>query len=417
MTGEREDFITEIYAQTYQLAKDNGISHDFIMAQIIQETDWGKHILDGTYNLFNIIADSSWKGEISSHKVWKIKDEKRVWAQVRFRKYTSYKNSVKDWLKFLEERKRYIALVEWGELSAKALAHKIQDTGYINNPHYAENIIKITQGKSYLKLLAKAKEAHKVTHHIHRDKYDLESGNDSKQTMFIYDIDAYINKDSIALANSKATLDKSKYYTQDLSASQTPPWLTIAIAQAKEIHGRNEHQVDAMIRKYHKGATGSALKGADTAWCASFVSWALKESGIHNTPQSAGSRFFRDESDGKGFGKGLKPIPKGEERLGDIAVWANLDKDGNYKETGHVSFVIGKDKDGKELFLGGNQSNTLGVKHYTTEDTEHRAFVGFFRPESAVSTSTVHNLPHYASAKEANQEIIGQEIELGDSTV
>jgi flagellum-specific peptidoglycan hydrolase FlgJ len=50
----REKFIKEVYEETYQLAKDEGIPHDFIMAQVIQETGWGKHILEDTNNIFNI---------------------------------------------------------------------------------------------------------------------------------------------------------------------------------------------------------------------------------------------------------------------------------------------------------------------------------------------------------------------------
>ncbi len=429
MVDKREQFIKEIYAQTYQLAKDNGIPHDFIMAQIIQETGWGKHILEGTHNIFNIKADSSWKGETSSHKVWEIEHGKKVWVDAKFRKYTSYEESVKDWLKFLHDNKRYTALFEEKNLSIEEFAHRIQDAGYATDPHYAENIIRITQGKTYLKLVGKAKEAYEATHKVDEDDSELTEPftdqktvkhfsdyYDAEQDMFIFDIDDYVNLDDLAFVDSTETTDAPKKDTKTETSCEIPPWMTIAIEQAKEIHGRNEHQVDAMIRKYHKGATGSELKGADTAWCASFVSWALAEAGMHDTPRSAGSRFFRDESDGEGFGKGLKPIPKGEERLGDIAVWANLDKHGNYKGSGHVSFVIGKDKDGKELFLGGNQGNTLGVKHYATEDTPHRAFVGFFRPEEAENTSTICPLPQYDSAKEANREITGQDIELGDST-
>jgi len=430
MADKREQFIKEIYAQTYQLAKDNGIPHDFIMAQIIQETGWGKHILEGTHNIFNIKADSSWKGETSSHNVWEIEHGKKVWVDAKFRKYTSYEESVKDWLNFLHDNKRYTALFEEKNLSIEEFAHRIQDAGYATDPHYAENIIRITQGKTYLKLVEKAKEAYEATHQVDEDDSELiepltdqktvkhfSDYYDAEQDMFIFDIDDYVNLDDLEFVDNKETTDAPKKDTKTEASCETPPWMSIAIEQAKEIHGRNEHQVDAMIRKYHKGATGSELKGADTAWCASFVSWALAEAGMHDTPRSAGSRFFRDESDGEGFGKGLKPIPKGEEKLGDIAVWANLDKHGNYKGSGHVSFVIGKDKDGKELFLGGNQGNTLGVKHYATEDTPHRAFVGFFRPEEAENTSTICPLPQYDSAKDANSQIINQDIELGGSTL
>jgi len=205
-------------------------------------------------------------------------------------------------------------------------------------------------------------------------------------------------------------------YDNNHASCDTPPWMTIAINQAKEIGGRNEKQVDAIIRKYHKSATGSELNGANTAWCASFVSWALKESGMENTPRSAGSRFFRDESENSHFGKGLKPIPEGEEKLGDIAVWADLNNNGEHKGSGHVAFVFGKDADGDNLFLGGNQGNTLGVKEYSTEKESNREFVGYFRPEEVQNTYSSCDLAQYSSVAVANEAAIGQEIEIGDTT-
>ena len=218
---------------------------------------------------------------------------------------------------------------------------------------------------------------------------------------------------------------------EDLSPTKqldcyTPSWMNIAIEQAQEIAARNENQVDNIIRKYHKSATGSELEGADTPWCASFVSWALKESGMEKTPRSAGSRFFRDESDessrfidGRGrqeeFGEGLMPISKGEEKLGDIAVWADLDQYGEHKGSGHVAFVFGKDEDGNRLFLGGNQGDTLGVKEYSVEDTKTRVFIGYFRPEEAENTHATCDLTQYYNVSDANEAAIGQEIEIGNS--
>jgi len=137
---------------------------------------------------------------------------------------------------------------------------------------------------------------------------------------------------------------------------------------------------------------------------------------MENTPRSAGSRFFRDESENPHYGAGLKPIPKGEEKLGDIAVWADLDKQGHHKGSGHVSFVFGKDTDGDTLFLGGNQGDTLGVKEYSTEKTSRREFVGYFRPEEAQNTYETCDLTKYSSVLVANQAATGQEMEIGEST-
>ena len=413
MANKREEFIKELYAQTYQLAKDEGIPHDFIMAQVIQETGWGKHILEGTNNIFNIKADSSWEGEKSTHRVWEMVNDKKVWVDADFRKYESYGESINDWIEFLHKNKRYEALFEEKNLSTEAFASRIQDAGYATDPNYAQHIINVTHGKTFVDLMAKAKESYEEHIENNIELYaDIDLGN------------LLLNAEG-EIVNINQTNSNSQLDINNQPSCDTPPWMTIAINQAKEIGGRDESQVDNIIRGYHKSATGSELKGADTPWCASFVSWALKESGMKDTPNSAGSRFFRDESDGeeyrnkeegKHFGKGLEPIEKGQEKLGDIAVWANLDQYGEHKGSGHVAFVFGKDEDGNRLFLGGNQGNTLGVKEYSVEDTKTRAFVGYFRPEEAENTHTTCDLTQYYNVSDANETAIGQEIEIGEST-
>jgi len=160
MPYDREKFIKEVYAETYQLAKDEGIPHDFIMAQVIQETGWGKHILKDTHNIFNIKAGKSWEGEKSTHKVWEIEHGKKVWVNDEFRKYESYGESVADWLDFLHDNKRYEALFEEKNLSTEEFAKRIQEAGYATDPHYAKNIVNITHGRTYKNLIAKAKASY-----------------------------------------------------------------------------------------------------------------------------------------------------------------------------------------------------------------------------------------------------------------
>jgi len=244
--------------------------------------------------------------------------------------------------------------------------------------------------------------------------------NDGEQELYGFPQNTNIEINVVDLSPTS----KNKQGENNQPDCYTPPWMTIAIEQAKEIGARDESQVDNIIRKYHKSATGSELEGGKTHWCASFVSWALTESGMENTPRSAGSRFFRDESDEsprfrdswgrqEEFGEGLRPVKEGEEKLGDIAVWANMDKDGNHKDSGHVAFIFGKDKDGNKLFLGGSQGDTLRVKEYPIEDTKTRAFIGYFRPEEAQNTHSICDLTQYYNVSAANEAAIGKEIEIG----
>ena len=164
MSYNREKFIQDLYAQTYQLAKDEGIPHDFIMAQVIQETGWGRHILEGTNNLFNIKAGRSWEGERAAFRVWEIKHGRKVWVNADFRKYDSYQESVADWISFLHENKRYENLFTQRDLSTEEFAKRIQDAGYATDPHYAQNIVNITHGRTYKELVGKAAAAYEKSH-------------------------------------------------------------------------------------------------------------------------------------------------------------------------------------------------------------------------------------------------------------
>ena len=181
MAETREEFIKKVYKQTYQMAQDNGLPHDFIMAQVIQETGWGDKVLKDTNNIFNIKTGSSWKGKKSTHNVWEIIDGKKVWVDADFRKYDSYGDSVDDWLKFLKENKRYKALFEKENLSTAEFAKKIHKAGYATDPNYAKNIVNITKGKTYKRLIGKAKASYdnesKVDKNISNDAYVVKKGD------------------------------------------------------------------------------------------------------------------------------------------------------------------------------------------------------------------------------------------------
>ena len=164
MPYNREKFINEVYAQTYDLAKEEGISHDFILAQIIQETGWGKHILEDTNNIFNIKAGKSWEGERATFRVWEVEHGRKVWVNDDFRKYDSYGESVADWISFLHENKRYDDLFTQRDLSTEEFAKRIQDAGYATDPHYAQNIVNITHGRTYKDLVGKAATAYEKSH-------------------------------------------------------------------------------------------------------------------------------------------------------------------------------------------------------------------------------------------------------------
>ncbi|MBS7812335.1 TIGR02594 family protein [Roseococcus pinisoli] len=129
-----------------------------------------------------------------------------------------------------------------------------------------------------------------------------------------------------------------------------PKWVTIALAEMgqKEIAGPASNP---RILQYHAVTTLGA-KSDEVAWCASFVSWVLKEAALPSVLSNG--RGSARAADFATYGTKLeKPV------LGAIVVFSRVG--GN-----HVGFYMGEDK-GKWLILGGNQGNQVCIERYGLE--------------------------------------------------
>ncbi|MET0389552.1 MAG: TIGR02594 family protein [Polyangiales bacterium] len=159
---------------------------------------------------------------------------------------------------------------------------------------------------------------------------------------------------------------------QLLSVRYSSPWMLTARAEVgqKEAAGT---QANPRILEYFKssGFWGTDDTGADNAWCASFVSWVLKQHG-YEPPANA----FRATA-WAGFGaKITDPV------YGAIGVKSR-------KGGGHVAFVVGRSPDGKQLYmLGGNQGDKVQVAKYARSD-----WTSFVYPAGASVAS--ESLPVY----------------------
>lgn len=125
-------------------------------------------------------------------------------------------------------------------------------------------------------------------------------------------------------------------------------WLTVAKAEIgqQEIAGS---QHNPRILEYHAETTLNA-KDDETAWCASFVGWCLRQAGLVGTRLAAARSYLT-------WGDALAdPVP------GAIAVLWRGSRDG---WQGHVGFYVGEDPAGQMLLLGGNQANKVSVAPYS----------------------------------------------------
>lgn len=105
-----------------------------------------------------------------------------------------------------------------------------------------------------------------------------------------------------------------------------------------------------LIVKWWKDIGASWFKDDETPWCGAYVGGVLKEVGLSVPAKGAGAsaRAWND------FGVKLdRPA------VGCIVVFT---RNGG----GHVGFVVGKDRFGNLMVLGGNQSDAVNIKPFNT---------------------------------------------------
>jgi hypothetical protein len=149
------DFIKSIYNDVSSVSQSSGINMQFILAQIALETGWGRSVIPGTNNIFNIKADSSWNGPTMTATVPEYIGGKWVMVESEFRVYDNYSQSIQDWLDFLQSNPRYANVFNpdvKGDLYAVARA--IADAGYATDPDYFSKILGTAKGPTMRKALS-----------------------------------------------------------------------------------------------------------------------------------------------------------------------------------------------------------------------------------------------------------------------
>jgi len=120
-------------------------------------------------------------------------------------------------------------------------------------------------------------------------------------------------------------------------------------------------------------------KDDETPWCGTFVAALMSGAGINPPKGWAGARNWMN------FGIGL-PSPA----LGCVVVFWRGNPNG---WSGHVGLVVGKDKSGNLMVLGGNQGNAVSIKPFLRSRV-----LGYRWPKQAKSPDLTAPLPLLNSA-------------------
>jgi uncharacterized protein (TIGR02594 family) len=127
-----------------------------------------------------------------------------------------------------------------------------------------------------------------------------------------------------------------------------PAWLTIANGYLGTAEKKGPHH-NSHVLKWWKDI-GAPFKDDETPWCGAFVGGVLVEAGIKPVKGGASARAW------------LKlPVKLDKPAVGAVVVfWRGKKSDAS----GHVGFVLGKDKRGSLMVLGGNQGDAVTIKPF-----------------------------------------------------
>jgi uncharacterized protein (TIGR02594 family) len=160
-TEQKIAFIKQLYCPARALAAETGCSWELILAQAAQECGWGGHLLEGSNNVFNIKADSSWHGDKRLYNVWEEVHHEKVWVDQWFRVYPTLLDSLRDRQKFLKDNPTYTkhGLFDEGTKGdfvkeAKAL----KAAGYATASNYVDKLIEVRDGRTMKKAIAAAQK-------------------------------------------------------------------------------------------------------------------------------------------------------------------------------------------------------------------------------------------------------------------
>lgn len=125
-----------------------------------------------------------------------------------------------------------------------------------------------------------------------------------------------------------------------------PSWLVKAREYIGTTEIVGEKHNPKVVDLWKKGKVKDKVTTDEVPWCAAFVSAVLEEAG-YVSAQTGWARSYLN------WGQKID-----EPRVGCVVVFSRG------KVYGHVGFVVGKDRKGNLMVLGGNQDNAVNIRAF-----------------------------------------------------
>jgi flagellar protein FlgJ len=137
-------FIGMLAQAAQDCQRKTGIPASITLAQAALESSWGARAIGN--NLFGIKADRSWTGPTVSFATTEHLGGKDVGLVDKFRRYSSWLDSMIDHAQFLLKNPRYAPCFK--ETTGPGWARALQACEYATDPDYAKKLIDIMRGRN-----------------------------------------------------------------------------------------------------------------------------------------------------------------------------------------------------------------------------------------------------------------------------
>lgn len=140
--GSRKEFIKEFGAYVHKVTRGTGILPGTLIAQLFLESS-SKGIVGGSKlskeanNYFGIKCGGGWEGPVYYIQTREVINGRSVMVDACFRKYGSIKDSIQDYVLFLQENTRYKNAGVFEAKTVKEQAEALKRAGYATAPNYA----------------------------------------------------------------------------------------------------------------------------------------------------------------------------------------------------------------------------------------------------------------------------------------
>jgi peptidoglycan hydrolase FlgJ len=150
IASRSRDFVNRLWPHAVEASRETGLPPHFILGQAALESGWGARETRGpggapTFNLFNIKAGQSWRGESAEVPTTEYVGGAAQKVSARFRSYASYADAFRDYATLLKSNSRYAGVLQSGNDPAQ-FARELQKAGYATDPEYASKLTRVITG-------------------------------------------------------------------------------------------------------------------------------------------------------------------------------------------------------------------------------------------------------------------------------